>query len=92
MHNFDQLVGGKALRAIGRGCGIHQTFTNMVLDHLADEPIERTPAGSCLLQHSCAVPVLFDRTLNRFDLPAHAPEPIKQLLLLFFNVSHKNSN
>jgi hypothetical protein len=86
--DFDQLVGGSALGAVGWRCRVDQMLADVVLDHLGDEAVERPAAGRRLLQYAGTFAILFHRAFDRFDLPAQPLQAVQQFLFLFFDVAH----
>lgn len=92
MNDRDQFLGGLGARIVARGIGVEHMLADMVLDHLGDEPIERTAAGGRLLKDARTFGVSLDRALNRLKLAAQSLEPVEQLLFLFRDVTHRSAS
>ena len=87
MDDVDQLLGSDGPRIILGQVGIHEVLANMILDNLGDEPFERAPTGSGLLENPAAFTVFFDGTLDRFNLALDAFQAVEELLSSL-DVSH----
>ena len=74
MNDIDELFRGLGARIIARRGRVDEMVTNVVLDDLRDESIER-PAASCdLLKDGRALGLGLDRTLDGLQLSAHASD------------------
>jgi hypothetical protein len=88
MHDFDEFFGREDLGRIATGARIDHVLTNVIFDHLGNEAVQGTPAGSGLLQDIRTLLIGIDRALNRFNLTAQSFDAIQKLHLFFRDVTH----
>jgi hypothetical protein len=67
---------------------IDHVLANVILDHFCNEAIQRTAAGSGLLQNIGAFLARHNGALDRLDLPTQSLDAIEQFRLFLFNVPH----
>jgi hypothetical protein len=88
VNDLDEFLGREDLGRIAAGAWIDHVLTNVIFDDLSDEAVQRTPAGSGLLQDIRTLLICIDRPLNRFNLTAQSFDAIQKLHLFFRDVTH----
>lgn len=88
MDNVHQLFGGQRARIGTRQVAVDEMLADMVLDHLGNEAIERTPTRSRLLQNLSAFLFLPYCAFDCLDLPPDPFEAVQQLGLFSLYMSH----
>ena len=58
----------------------------MVFDHFGHQARHRAARGDNEVKHGGTALLLFERSLDRFDLAAYAPDPVQQLGFFAFGV------
>jgi hypothetical protein len=84
----DQFFSGNSLWTVGRRIIGEHMLAYMVLNHLGDETIERTPACRSLLQYPSAFAIFAHRAFDGRNLPAQPCEAVEKLTLLGIDMAH----
>src|ERR1700730_4206581 len=90
LNYVDQLLG-----AAGSGAAftvwIHDVDADVILDNLRHQAVHRATRGDDEMKNLAASFFLVDRAFERFDLAAHAPDPVQELGFFFDGVRHSES-
>jgi len=68
--------------------GVHQMRADMVLDHLCHQTSHGAARTSQQVHDLLAAGLAFQRTLDRLDLPAQAPDTRQQPMLVPHRMGH----
>src|ERR1051325_8007281 len=82
VHHVDQLLGRLGVERYGVLLRPDQVIAHVILDHLGHQPGDRAADADDLMHPRLAAGLVAERALERLDLPAYAPHPREQLLLL----------
>src|SRR4029077_94004 len=88
MDDLDELLGGLSTWIVPRSRRVDDMLTDMVLDHLRDEAVERAATRGDLLQNRGTVGLHLHRTFNRFELSPNTSNPGQKLLFLCLGMRH----
>lgn len=74
---LDEIVGGLCLFVGGTGVRVQDVEADVALDDLCHKRVHRTAAGGDVVEYIGALSLLIERSFNRIDLPADAPDTIQ---------------
>lgn len=92
MDDLHQLLGSSSTGIALGQVRIDQMLSDMVLKDLGDEPFQGSTARGGLLKDPSALLVALDRAFDRLNLPLDAPQAVKQLRPVPFDMSHFSSS
>jgi hypothetical protein len=89
MDNVNQLLAGVAVFALVFSIGIDQMRPDVIFQDHCQQTVHGASTAGDLLQYIVATAFLFQRALDRVDLPAYAPNSVQKLLLVTDGMAHE---
>src|ERR1700722_5444649 len=84
LHGLDQLLG--TAFPLGILDRIDDMQPDMVFNHFSHQAVHGAARRDDKMQHAGAAFFILERAFDRFDLTAHAADPVEQLVLLGFGM------